>query len=439
LLYAIAFLRKNKTHINLSVFAALREYKICWLLQENKTHASFCTLASLRETLRPLRLIAITLLLTLQIHAQETHSWAQENIQFSGYVKYLNTSTFNDLDAILNDNLLHNRLNLKVYLNTNFSTTLEIRNRVFWGNSIQLIPDYASAIDVSSQDIDLSVNLLDKPALLLHSKIDRLYVDYQSDKWHITLGRQRINWGKNLAWNPNDLFNAYSFFDFDYEERPGVDALRIQYNTSGNSSIETAINYSDNWEYNTLAIKYNFHKFKYDFQLLAAKYLQDYTLGMGWEGAIKNVGIKGEMSYFIPQEKSISNADVLVGAFTLDYYFKNGISTNIGTLYNSAGIQESDLAELNNFTNFQQSAKNLMPNQWSFFGQLSKSLTPAIGTSFSTIYAYELHGVYLMPQMSYSMAQNWDFDVIAQVFYGKQDQNFENIANSVFLRFRWSF
>ena len=32
----------------------------------------------------------------------------------------------------------------------------------------------------------------------------------------------------NLVWNPNDLFNAFSFVDFDYEERPGSDALRIQ-------------------------------------------------------------------------------------------------------------------------------------------------------------------------------------------------------------------
>ena len=408
----------------LCVFASLREKK---------------TFAILAETWRPLRLIFFTLLFTLQLHAQETQTWAQENIQFSGYVKYMNTSTFQDLDAILNDNLLHNRLNLKVYLNNNFSTVLEVRNRVFWGNSVQVIPDYSDLIDTNMQDINLSTNLVDKPALLVHSKIDRLYADYQSDKWHVTLGRQRINWGKNLAWNPNDLFNAYSFFDFDYEERPGADALRIQYYTSGNSSIETAINYTDNWEDNTIALKYNFHKYKYDFQILVAKYIQDYTLGLGWEGAIKNVGIKGEFSYFVPKENTNETENALVGSISLDYYFKNGVATNFGTLYNSAGITDKNSIELDGFTNFQQSAKNLMPNRWSFFGQLSKPLTPAINTSFSGIYAYELQGVYLIPQVSYSIAQNWDFDTVAQVFYGKQEENFDNIANSVFLRFRWSF
>ena len=36
-----------------------------------------------------------------------------------------------------------------------------------------------------------------------------------------TAGRQRINWGQTFVWNVNDVFNAYSYFDFDYKERPG--------------------------------------------------------------------------------------------------------------------------------------------------------------------------------------------------------------------------
>jgi len=395
--------------------------------------------APFAKNLRPLRLLIFTLVFTLQVNAQETQTWAKENIQFSGYIKYLNTSTFQNLDAIINDNLLHNRLNLKVYLNDNFLTTLEVRNRVFWGNSVQVIPNYASLIDADIQDVDLSVNLVDKPALLVHSKIDRLFVNYQSNKWNITLGRQRINWGKNLAWNPNDLFNAYSFFDFDYEERPGVDALRIQYYTSGNSSIETAISYTDIWEDNTIAFKYNFHKYTYDFQLLAAKYKNDFTLGLGWEGAIKNMGVKGEFSYFIPQENSVEQEQVFVGALSFDYYFKSGIATNLGALYNSKGVTDRNEVSLNDFSSFNQSAKSLMPNRWSFFGQVSKSITPAINTSFSGIYAYGLQGVYLIPQMGYSIAQNWDVDLLAQVYYGYQEASFDNIANSLILRFRWSF
>jgi len=375
---------------------------------------------------------------TNQSIAQENQSWTKENIQFSGYVKYLNTSQFRNLDAINNDNLLHNRLNLKVYLNEYFTTSLEIRNRVFWGNSLQLNPNYAQLVDINSQDIDLSAFLVEEPALLVLSKIDRLNINYQSDKWNITLGRQRINWGKNLVWNPNDLFNAYSFVDFDYEERPGTDALLIQYYISGSSSIETAINYTDSFHDNTFALKYNFNKYNYDFQILASKYIKDYMLGLGWEGSIKDVGFKGELSYFTPKDTT-DDSDTLAASLSFDYYFKNGLSMTISGLYNSLGISNRENFELTQFTSLQLSAKQFMPNKTSFFIQLSKSITPAFTTSFSTIYATELNGVFMMPQLSYNLSQNWDFDTTAQIFYGKQNANFDNVGNSIFLRFRWSY
>ncbi len=378
-------------------------------------------------------------LFTLKASAQEKKHWATENIDFFGYIKYLNTSTFKDLNTISNDNLIHNRLNFKVYHSQKITSAIEIRNRVFWGSSVQSIPDYSSIIDGVNKDIDLSFFLVKKPALLAHSNIDRLYVDYHSDKWQVTLGRQRINWGKNLVWNPNDLFNAYNFFDFDNEERPGTDALRVQYFTSGNSSFETAINYTKNWKNNTLAFKYNFHKYNYDFQVLVAKYLDDYGLGVGWEGAIHNVGFKGELSYFAARNKADETENAFVGSISFDYYFKNGISLNLATLYNSIGIKKADSFGVSQFNSITLSAKQLMPNRWSYFAQISKTLTPAVTTSFSTIYAYELEGVFMMPQFTYNISQNWDVDITGQIFYGKENNEFSNLANSIFLRFRYSF
>lgn len=384
------------------------------------------------------KIIFVALFFMILANGQDKDNWFNENTQFSGYVKFLNTSTFKNFNSIANDNLLHNRLNLKIYASEAFTVSVELRNRLFWGNSVQNIPNYADLID-ENQNIDLSVNIIDEPALLLHSKIDRLNIDYRAGKWQFTIGRQRINWGKNLVWNPNDLFNTYSFIDFDYEERPGADALRVQHFLSGDSSLEAVINFVKDGADNTLAFKYNFHKYNYDFQVLLAKYLEDYTIGIGWEGAIKTVGIKGEFSYFIPQEKGNTHDDVLVGSVSLDYYFKNGISVNSSVLFNGGGIRNSNSFDANQFNSLELNAKNLMPNRWSYFFQISKSLTPAINASMSTIYAYELKGLFLMPQFGYSISQNWDLDMIAQVFYGKEDDNFSNVQNSIFLRFRWSF
>ena len=370
--------------------------------------------------------------------AQEKQNWASEHLDFSGYVKYLNTSSFTSLDSIGNDNLIHNRLNFKVYANDNLTLAIELRNRIFWGTSVKSIPDYASIVEQSTQDIDMTDLLIKQPALIMLSNIDRLYIDYHSNKWQLVLGRQRINWGKNLVWNPNDIFNAYSFFDFDYEERPGTDALRAKYFTSGNSSFEFAINYTDEWKDNTVAIKYNFNKFQYDFQMIIAKYLENYTLGLGWEGVIKGMGFKGELSYFMPYGNSNEN-NTFVGSISLDYYFKNDTSLNVSTLYNSGGISNTDSYNASPLYSESIDVKHLMPNKLSFFCQVSKTFTPAMTGSIASIYATDIDMVFLMPQFTYSVSQNWDFDVTGQLYYGKQEDGVSNLGNSVYLRFRYSF
>ena len=270
------------------------------------------------------------------------------------------------------------------------------------------------------------------------STIDRFYVDYHKGKWQLVAGRQRINWGKNLVWNPNDLFNAYNFLDFDYEERPGADAIRAKYFTSGDSSLEFAISYAEVWKDNTVALKYNFNTHQYDFQFIVAKFMNDFTLGMGWEGVIKDVGFKGEFSYFMPNDRSEGN-NSLVGSVSFDYYFVNDMSINISGLYNSNGVGDVDFFGGSLANNATIDAKNLMPNKWSLFGQFTKTFTPAISGSLASIYAVDLNSVFLTPQFTYNISQNWDFDVTGQIFYGKQENKFRNLGNSIFLRFRYSF
>ncbi|UOY05489.1 hypothetical protein L0P88_16215 [Muricauda sp. SCSIO 64092] len=376
--------------------------------------------------------------LVINLAAQDTQNWVSDHLNVSGYVKFLNTSSFISLDSIANDNLIHNRTNIRLYANDDLTLGLELRNRVFWGTSVRSFPNFVQSVKNPNQDINLDALLIHEPAILMLSTIDRLYVDYHKEKWQLVVGRQRINWGKNLVWNPNDLFNAYNFLDFDYEERPGADALRAKYFTSGDSSFEFAISYAKVWRENTVALKYNFNKHQYDFQLIAAKFLNDLTLGIGWEGVIKDVGFKGELSYFMPNDRSEGD-NALVGSISFDYYFANDMSINISTLYNSDGAGDVDFFGDSLMNNATIDAKNLMPNKWSLFGQFSKTFTPAITGSMASIYAVDLNSVFLTPQFTYNISQNWDFDVTGQIFYGKQEDEFKNLGNSIFLRFRYSF
>ena len=153
-------------------------------------------------------------------------------------------------------------------------------------------------IDTDNGFVRLSDNLSKGNSYVLNSKIDRAYIDYTKDKFQVTIGRQRINWGQCFTWNPNDLFNAYSFFDFDYVEKPGSDAIRMQYYSTNTSTFEFAVK-ADNNSKVTSALLYRFNKWNYDIQFLGGLLNeQDYVVGTGWSGNIKGASFRGEISYF---------------------------------------------------------------------------------------------------------------------------------------------
>jgi hypothetical protein len=90
----------------------------------------------------------------------------------------------------------------------------------------------------------MSVVWIDTRNVVAVSVIDRIWLEYHREKWHARAGRQRINWGMGTTWNPNDLFNTYNFLDFDYEERPAVDAIKVQYLTGLMDHVEVAASFS---------------------------------------------------------------------------------------------------------------------------------------------------------------------------------------------------
>ena len=108
--------------------------------------------------------------------------------------------------------------------------------------------------------------------------LDRLYLDYVKGNLEVRLGRQRVNWGINTVWNPNDIFNAFTFTDFDYEERPGSDALRVKYYTGFASSIEIAVKAFDRKEDAVGGILWKFNKWNYDFQALVGIMQEDLNI-----------------------------------------------------------------------------------------------------------------------------------------------------------------
>lgn len=342
-------------------------------------------------------------------------------------------------DSTIQDNFFHNRLNFRYYANNKITAGVDFRNRFFYGEALEMNPFFADAIDYDPGLVDLSFNLYESKSFLLNSTIDRAWLDYMDDKWNIRLGRQRINWGLNLAWNPNDIFNAFNFTDFDYEERPGSDAVKVQRFLKGMNNLELVYKFTGNIDDDVVALKYGFNKWRYDFQVFGAKAEKDAVLGLGWAGSIKNIGFKGEATYFQPYQQLIETDGVLSAAVSFDYTFKKGIYVNFGSLYNSSG-SDSPSALLNGqvfATGI--AAKSLSPSQLSYMGQVSGNFTPLFTWSTATIYLQGVNVLFLMPSLSYSISNAWDVNLLGQVYLGEQQKVFRNLGSAVFLRLKWSF
>jgi len=68
----------------------------------------------------------------------------------NGYVSFMNSNSYDSIDnKWMIDNLLHNRLNFYYYHNDNLSFSVQLRNRLMWGESMN-IPNYPGFIEKSN-------------------------------------------------------------------------------------------------------------------------------------------------------------------------------------------------------------------------------------------------------------------------------------------------
>jgi hypothetical protein len=374
---------------------------------------------------------------SLNLFAQED-SVKQKRFFLNGYIKDLQSVYIGDgIHSLTSANLIHNRLNFKFNISSKLTGRLEVRNRIFYGDQIKQFPDFGKNINQYNGFFNLSKLWINETPLVVHSVIDRAVIEYTTDKWDIKIGRQRINWGIHNIWNPNDIFNAYNVLDFDYEERTGNDALRIQRFFKDNTSLEFAIKPGRKTDEAISALMYKFNKKNYDFQLISGVYRSDIVLGGGWAGNIKDAGFKGEISYFHPKRNSLDTSGTLSFALMSDRTFKNNWYGSFAFLYNS---KPGDiLLGGGSLYSTTLSAKSLFPFKYSFHIATLKTLSPITSLNFSVIYSPENHTTIFFPAFAWNVATNFDLDFTAQAFAAKQARTYKSIGSSVYVRGRWSF
>lgn len=364
--------------------------------------------------------------------------FAQTSLNLNGHLQNMQTVYKQENNSVLFlTNSINNRLNFKFQYNYNFIFNLSLRNILDYGQLVTLVPNYNKIASSDNGYLNLTKEIYSEPSFVIYSNIDRLNLFYSHDNFEIQFGRQRINLGINFVWTPNDIFNSTSFLNFDYVEKPGSDALRLQYYFGYASSVQiiTKLNSEEDI---TAAAVLKFNKWEYDFQLMAAITDIDYVFGGGWSGQIADAGFNGEMSYFLDRDNSKNNSGIFVGSLGANYSFSNGLLLMTELLYNSNGIIGKK-NELSNIFSLEYSAKNLSSSRLSTFYQIQYPITSLISLSFASIVNPTDYSFFLNPSIDFSLTENIYLLASGQFFFGEELTEWGKLGKFFYLRLKWNF
>lgn len=398
-----------------------------------------------------------------------------KKFRFSGFLEYLNNTWIPQgefystlgIDEWQNQSGIYNRLNFWYAPATNFEFYVGMRNNFVFGPTIATYNDlfgmaglnYNELVTYDPGFLNLTFTIADNKSYILYTNFDRANFKWTLDKFELTVGRQRINWGQNFIWNPNDIFNAYNFFDFNYVERPGSDAILIEFYTGDFSSLQVAgkLSYIQIAQDTsvlilkeelklTAAAMYRFNKWNYDWQFFGGVMETDVTAGLGWAGSIAGAGFTGELSWFRDMDTFADTSGIWVGSIGANYTFKNSIFINLSAIYNSVGAKDSVNAIGTNFLGtfsamFSSSlnAKTLIRSRLNIFGQVSYPATPLINLDLACIFnPYDLSG-FVGPTVNFSLTDNISLGLVGQLFWGDTYTEYGDIGQMFFLDLKWSF
>ena len=246
-------------------------------------------------------------------------------------------------------------------------------------------------------------------------------------------------------------YNEFDILDFDYEERPGTDAFRVQYYTGAVSKIDIAVKPGENKYKKTIAGLWSTNALGYDFFIIAALKNNKKFLGGAWTGDIKGAGFRGEITISDPPNKGMpsinlipveygkslleSDKNILSVALSADYSFANTFYIHTEALYNSNGKQKN--AGL--FQSQALEANMLSPARWSLFQEFSYNFTPLIKGSIFGIINPDDHSLITMPSVVWSAMTNLDLMFIGYVTGGNSNTEWGDAGNALFIRFKYNF
>lgn len=225
-------------------------------------------------------------------------------------------------------------------------------------------------------------------------QLDRLNINYATEKLNITLGRQPINLAASFYFTPNDFFAPFAAQAFFRTYKPGVDALRMdwQWLPQSQLSLFSVLDYpTDNttttgrsskpdWRQTSYLARASYLLDVFQWAILLGEVNNDEIIGFDVQGELFTwLGLRAEGHIRFPDEQGAERDSKI--AIAVDRRWPNSFTLRAEHFYQRSGAGDPDAYQLGHLTDSQ----NIY---------LARNYT-AVGMNYELSPLWYLDGVYL--------------------------------------------
>jgi len=269
-----------------------------------------------------------------------------------------------------------------------------------------------------------------------HTQLDRLLAQLRFGQAELTIGRQRINWGMDLTWNPNDIFNTFSYLNLEYPERPGTDAVNLKFYTGSLSFVEAVFQPQKDIDSSAYGFRYKATKGSTDLQLIFTNMATHYVAGGGFTAGLGQVALRSEFSYFHSHVSEQKNG--VVGTLSTDRPFANSGFFQFGMLFNSFG--SSNVNSPFSFIEPQvQNPMTLSRGKINVMAAISGTIQTLFTPSLAILANPRDGSAVIIPSISYSASNDLTLGLTTMLLTGKHSSEYPNTGQLAYLKMQWNF
>lgn len=351
----------------------------------------------------------------------------------SGYYKNLLQNSVTSFPAqkayTLDLNRLH--LELKGQLNPALALELQYDNELLLGSYLRT-SQFELQKDVRPAQYWRAESVYaESPDVYGRHRLYRAFATLALGDTDLRIGRQRIAWGSGRFWSPLDILNPTSPIQLEREERPGVDAVLVEYILGEVSRLSAVYAPQRASADGSAAVYWHGNRTGVDFSVVAGKFRGDRLIGADIATQVGSAGIRGELTYTLPAgAKNYRRA--LIGA---DYAFANTLTVSAELYYNGAGASDPRVYDF----------AALMTGRIQNVGQrylgvfASYEITPLLKSNNYLVVNLHDGSRYLAPSLTYSVRTNIDWTIGLQSFSGNTTSEYGRVNNVYYTQLQWFF